>query len=482
MNYGFLRFLFGRLIFVTGLLFILPFVVGHIYHEKQTMIFAVGASVCIVVGWLIQMKPPKTREFYAREGFVATSLSWLIMSIIGAIPFVVSGDCPDFVDALFEIVSGLTTTGGSILTSVEGMSKCVQFWRCFSHWIGGMGVLVFILAILPMAEGYGMHLMRAESPGPTASKLVPRLASTAKILYLIYLFFSVMETMLLVISGMPVYDAFTVTFSTVGTGGFAVTNQGMGGYNAASQTIVTVFMILCSINFNFFYFIVAGQGLAALKMEEVRGYLIMVFGSAALVTIDLLHSGTISGVVEAFRHALFNVASITSTTGFATKDFNQWPEFSRAILMVLCLIGACAGSTGGGFKVSRVLILLKTAKSEMVHVTHRRSVLRVHFDGKSLEEKTVRSTAAYLILYVAIFLVSILIVSLNGFDLETTVTGVAATFNNVGPGLSMVGPAGNYSAFNHVSKIVFIFDMLAGRLEILPMLILFRPGTWKRNS
>ena len=482
MNYGFLRFLFGRLILVTGLLFLLPLAVGLIYREKETMIFVVAAAACLALGWLIQMKPPKTREFYAREGFVATSLSWLIMSVIGAIPFMISGDIPDFVDALFEIVSGLTTTGGSILTSVEGLSRCVQFWRCFSHWIGGMGVLVFILAILPMAEGYGMHLMRAESPGPTASKLVPKLASTAKILYVIYIVISVTETLLLIMTGMPVYDAFTTTFSTVGTGGFAVTNQGMGGYNAASQTVVTVFMILCSINFNFFYLIIAGQGMAALKMEEVRAYLIMVFGASAMVTIDLLHAGTISGVVEAFRHALFNVASIASTTGFATKDFNQWPEFSRAMLMVICLIGACAGSTGGGFKISRILILLKTAKSEIVHVTHRRSVLRVHLDGKSVEEKTVRSTAAYLVLYAVIFLVSILIVSLNGFDLETTVTGVAATLNNVGPGLSMVGPAGNYSAFNHISKIVFIFDMLAGRLEILPMLILFRPGTWKRNS
>ncbi|MCR4763323.1 MAG: TrkH family potassium uptake protein [Lachnospiraceae bacterium] len=482
MNFGFLRFLLGRLIMVTGALLLLPVVVAAIYRERFGLVFLLLAMGCMAVGAVFSAKKPKTVEFYAREGFVATSLSWILLSLIGSLPFVLSGTIPSFMDALFETVSGLTTTGGSILSSVEGMLYCVEFWRCFTHWIGGMGVLVFILAILPMADGYGMHLMRAESPGPTASKLVPKLGSTAKILYMIYIVFTVSEALLLKITGLPLFDSITITFSTVGTGGFAVRDAGMGAYPIQAQMVITVFMILCSINFNAFYLIVIGQAGKLWKIEEIRVYLCMVFGAAILVAIDLLASGHMASPPMAFHHALFNVASITSTTGFASADFDLWPQFSRMLLSILTLIGACAGSTGGGFKVSRILILLKSAMNELVFVTHRKSVRRVHMDGKSVDEQTVKSVAAYATLYVGIFAFSAALISLNGFDFTTNITSVAATLNNVGPGLNMVGPMGNYADFSVLSKMVFVFDMLAGRLEILPLLILFKPATWRRNA
>jgi len=482
MNYGFLRFLLGRILLVEGLLLLLPVLVAVLYREwapcRIFLVIAVGSGI---IGYFCGRKKPEKREFYAREGFVATSLSWIVLSIVGSLPFVVSGAIPNPVDALFETVSGFTTTGGSILTTVEGMDYSVQFWRCFTHWIGGMGVLVFILAILPMADGYGMHLMRAESPGPTASKLVPKLGSTAKILYMIYIVFTVIEIILLKLTGMPIYDSITITFSTVGTGGFAVTDAGVGAYSVASQAVITIFMILCSINFNAWYLFFIGQGRKVWKIEEIRAYLVMVFGAAILITLRNLGSSGMS-LPLTFHHALFNVASITSTTGFATKDFNLWPEASRMLIVLLTLIGACAGSTGGGFKVSRLLILIKSAANEIVFVTHRRSVRRVHMDGKGVDEQTVKSVSAYAILYILIFAVSALLVSFNDIDFETVITAVGATLNNVGPGLGLVGPTGNYASFSSFSKLVFIFDMLAGRLEILPMLILFKPATWRKNT
>ncbi|MCR5092389.1 MAG: TrkH family potassium uptake protein [Lachnospiraceae bacterium] len=482
MNIGILRFILGRLLIVTGTLLLLPAAVGAIYGESDGLIFLIMALITALLGGLLARRKPKTREFYAREGFVATSLSWILMSLVGALPFTLSGVCPSYIDALFETVSGFTTTGGSILTSLDGISYCVHFWRCFTHWIGGMGVLVFILAILPMADGYGMHLMRAESPGPKASKLVPKLGSTAKILYVIYMIITVLEILALFFTGMPVFDCFTITFSTVGTGGFALTGEGVAAYSTASQIVITVFMIVCSINFNAYFLLFIGRSAKAFKLEEVRAYLLMVFGAAAMIAVNLVMCGTFTNPFEAFHHALFNVSSISSTTGFASKDFNLWPEFSRSVLMILCMIGACAGSTGGGFKVSRLLILLKSARNEIVYVIHRKSVRRVHMDGKSIEEQTVKSVAAYAVLYFAIFVVSFLMVSADGFDFSTNLTSVAATLNNVGPGLNMVGPAGNYAQFSVLSKLVFIFNMLAGRLEILPMLILFRPSTWRKNS
>ncbi|MCR5675271.1 MAG: TrkH family potassium uptake protein [Lachnospiraceae bacterium] len=484
MNFGFLRFLTGRLLMVTGALLLLPVVVAAIYREwAPGGVFIAIAACAAGIGALLSWKKPERKEFYAREGFVATSLSWIVMSLVGCLPFIFTGAIPDPIDALFETVSGFTTTGGSILRTVEGeyMYRCVQFWRCFTHWIGGMGVLVFILAILPMADGYGIHLMRAESPGPTASKLVPKLGSTAKILYLIYIFFTVAESILLMITGMPVYDSITITFSTVGTGGFGVRDGGIGIYPVASQVVITVFMILCSINFNAWYLIFIGQGRKVWKVEEIRVYLLMVFGSALCITTNILSQERLS-VPLTFHHALFNVASITSTTGFATLDFNTWPEFSRMLLAILTFIGACAGSTGGGFKVSRLIILLKSAANELVFVTHRKSVRRVHVDGKSLDSQTVKSVAAYATLYATVFFVSTILIAVNGFDFTTNVAAVAATLNNVGPGLNVVGPSGNYASFSAFSKLVFIFDMLAGRLELLPLLILFKPATWRRNA
>ena len=481
MNHKVIRYILFKVITLEGILMILPAIVAVIYGETDSFSVFLGLILgCVVVGSLGSRKKPENMVFYAKEGFVVTSLSWILLSVIGAFPFVLTGTIPSYVDALFETISGFTTTGASILTSVDGMEKSVQFWRTFSHWIGGMGVLVFMIAVVPMADGYSMHLMRAESPGPVVGKFVPKVKDTAKILYGIYFGFTLVEAILLMISGMNLYEALTLTFSTVGTGGFSITNAGIGGYKIASQVIIMIFMALCGVNFSVYYFLLTKRPKEAVRCDEMRWYFGVMLISASLIAINIYRAGITSTPFLAFHHALFTVSSIMTTTGFGTLDFNVWPEFSRTLLFILTLLGACAGSTGGGFKFSRILIVFRTVKNELSFVIHPKSVKKVYMDGHSVESTTVKSVFNYLGIYILIMLVSVLLISLDGFSFETNVTAVAATLNNVGPGLGMVGTTGNFSQFSAFSKIVMMFDMLAGRLELLPMLILLSVRTWKK--
>lgn len=484
MNYSMVRYILFRLLRMVGLLFMLPLLVAIIYREYDSaLVFLALAAGSLVFGYIGSRKRPTNRVIYAKEGFAVTAVAWFVMSLMGALPFTITGTIPSYVDALFETVSGLTTTGGSILTSLDGIEKSVQFWRTFTHWIGGMGVLVFLLAVVPMADGYSMHLMRAESPGPVVGKIVPKVKDTAKILYLIYLGITLTEAFLLVLTGLPVYDAITISFSTVGTGGFAVNNAGIGGYSVLSQSVIIVFMALCGVNFTVYYFLLHKKPKEAFAIEEVKYYFGTMIVAAVLVTINIYRAGVpeIAGDVHmSFHHSLFAVVSIMTTTGFGTLDFDKWPMFSKMILCILMLVGACAGSTGGGFKFSRALITIRNARNELNFLVHPKAVKRVYMDGHTVEGTTVKSVSAYLGLYVLTFIFSTILVALDNFDFQTTVTSVAATLNNIGPGLGMVGPMGNYSQFSVLSKFVLMFDMLAGRLELLPIFIVIKLKTWKR--
>ncbi len=478
MNYSIIRYILCRVLEFEGAFLILPCIVACIYGEKEGFAFLITMLLCLILGFIGKLFKPKSKVFYAKEGFVTVSLSWIVISVMGALPFYISGTIPSYIDALFETVSGFTTTGGSILTDVESLAHCTQFWRLFTHWIGGMGVLVLILAILPLSGSYNMHLMRAESPGPSVGKLVPKVRNTAMILYGIYLVITVVEILFLCITGLPLFDAVTITFSTVGTGGFGLLGDSVASYSTAAQSVIIIFMILCGINFNVYYMFLIKRPKEAFKSEEVRVYLLLIFVSAFFITWNI--RGSFSSIFMDFHHSLLQVASIMTTTGFASVDYNVWPEFSKVLLFLLTLIGACAGSTGGGFKVSRLVVLFKSIKNEISLVVHPRSVKKVHMDGKMLPEGVTRSIQVYLMIYVSVFLASFLLISLNGFDFTTNITAVAANLNNVGPGLNMVGPAGGYSEFSVFSKLVLIFDMITGRLEFLPMLVLLTPGTWKK--
>ncbi len=481
MNYSMIRFILFRLLRIMGALFTLPLIVALVYKEYDSAIsFLILAAVCFVVGTIFTIKKPANRVIYAKEGFAITAVAWIAVSMMGAVPFVITGTIPNYIDALFETVSGFTTTGCSILTTVDNMEKSVQFWRTFTHWIGGMGVLVFLLAVVPMADGYSMHLMRAESPGPVVGKIVPKVKDTAKILYIIYFGITVTEIVCLIISGMPIYDAITISFSTVGTGGFAVRDTGMMGYSLVSQAIITLFMALCGINFTVYYFLLNRKPKEAFAIDEVKFYLGTMLISAGIIAFNVYLSGCVTDPRLAFHHSLFSVASIMTTTGFCTLDFDTWPMLSKIMLVVLSLIGACAGSTGGGFKFSRALIVIRNARNELNFIVHPKAVKRVYMDGHSVEGTTVKSVTAYLGIYVITFIASTLIVALDNFDFQTTVTSVVATLNNVGPGLGMVGPTGNYSEFSYLSKLVLMFDMLAGRLELLPIFVILKPKTWRR--
>lgn len=416
---------------------------------------------------------------YAREGFIIVALSWFLLSIFGALPFVMSGAIPSYVDALFETASGFTTTGATILGDVESLSKCINFWRTFTHWIGGMGVLVFMMAVVPLADGRNMYLMKAESPGPTVGKLVPRIKSTAKILYGMYLVLSVVEFLFLLAGRMSVYDALTTTFGTAGTGGFGIYNDSLAGFSPYIQIVVTVFMIAFGVNFTFYYLLILGKRWKeAFQMSEVRAYLGVILVAVAFITINI--RGMFGSIGEALRHAAFQVGSIITTTGFSTVDFDQWPEFSKTILLLLMFIGACAGSTGGGMKVSRMIIWAKTFFKELKIMIHPRNVYKISVGGRKVEHEVVRSVNVFLVAYLIVFAVSVLLISLDGFDFVTNFSAVAATINNIGPGLKDVGPMANFSLFAPVSKLVLIFDMIAGRLELFPILLLFSPSTWKK--
>jgi trk system potassium uptake protein TrkH len=479
MNFRMVFYLLGWILNMEAVFMALPCVTALVYGEKSGFYFLITAIIVAIIGVLLTIKKPVNRTLHAREGFAIVSLGWILMSIVGAMPFFVSGEIPGFEDALFETISGFTTTGASILTNVDGLSKCMLMWRSFSHWIGGMGVLVFMLAILPMVGGQSMHILRAESPGPIVSKIVPKMRDSAALLYIIYIVMTIVEILLLVVTKMPVFDAITLSFGTAGTGGFAVRSNGMADYTAVHHTIITVFMILFGVNFNVYFLMIARKPKDILKNEEVRWYFIVIV--AAILGITLSIHGMFDNWLEAFRHAAFQVASIITTTGYATVDFNLWPMFAKLVLVFLMFIGACAGSTGGGIKVSRILISAKAVKKELYRLIHPRNVKVLKLDGKKVEHETMRSINVFLFAYAIVFVTSLFMVSLDNFEFSGTFTAVAATLNNIGPGLGQVGPMSNFSEFSVLSKCVLMFDMLAGRLEIFPMLLLLVPATWKRQ-
>ena len=479
MNFSIVKRIIGYVLVFVAVLMALPCIVAVIYQEREGWSFVITAALCLLLGFLFMWKKPENRVFYVKEGFVAVALSWIIMSVMGSLPFLITGTITNPIDAMFETVSGFTTTGSSVLSDVEAVSKSVLFWRSFTHWIGGMGVLVFLLSLLHMTGG-GSHinLMKAESPGPSVSKLVPTVQSTAKILYIIYLAMTVLEVVFLLIGKMPLFDALTITFGTAGTGGFGIKNDSMAGYSPYLQIVVTVFMILFGVNFSAYFLLLRRKVKQAFSMEEVRWYLLIILASIALITLSV--RDMYGSVGEAARHAAFQVGSIITTTGYASTDFNLWPEVPRTILVLLMFIGACAGSTGGGIKVSRLVILVKTIKKELHTFLHPRSLKKLKMDGHTLEHETVRATNVFLIAYVLIFSFSVLLVAFDGNDLITNFTAVASALNNIGPGLELVGPMGNFGLFSNGAKLVLIFDMLAGRLEIFPLLLLFVRDTWKK--
>ncbi|MBQ8281541.1 MAG: TrkH family potassium uptake protein [Lachnospiraceae bacterium] len=477
MNGSIIRYILGSIIKIEGILMLLPCIVSVIYKEQVGFYYLGVALFCIALGFLITFKKPTNTVFYLKEGCVSTALSWVLLSIFGALPFFISGEIPSFTDAMFETISGFTTTGASILPNVEALSYTALFWRSFTHWVGGMGVLVFLLAIIPMTGGSHMNLMKAESPGPSVGKLVPKVRTTARILYLIYLGMTVLQIILLLIGKMPLFDAITLSFGTAGTGGFGIKVDSIAGYSPYLQWVITIFMILFGINFNAYYLLLFGQVKKALCMEEVRAYLGIILASGFLIFLNILD--TASSAFEALTDAFFQVGSIITTTGYATTDFNLWPGFSQSILVILMFIGACAGSTGGGIKVSRIVIGFKAMIKELHSYIHPKSVRNIKFEGKPVEHDLVKATNLYFVTFLFIFGLSTLLISVDGFDLVTNFTAVAATFNNIGPGLAVVGPMGSFGGFSDFSKFILMFDMLAGRLELFPMLLLFHPTIWK---
>ena len=477
MNSSAIRFLLGHVLAIEGILLLLPAIVGAFYGENSGLIFLLVAAVCIVLGLLMTRRRPESNVFYLKEGCVITALSWIVLSFFGCLPFVISRQIPSFTDALFETISGFTTTGASILNDIESLDRCMLFWRSFTHWIGGMGVLVFLLAIIPLSGGSNINLMRAESPGPSVGKLVPKVRHTARILYEIYFGLTVLEMILLIVGDMPVFDAVTTAFGTAGTGGFGIRNDSLMSYSPYLQWVVTIFMVLFGVNFNFYYLLLFGHVKKALALEEVRYYLLIIVVSVGVIFIQILD--IFKSVGESLTHAFFQVASIITTTGFSTTDFDMWPETSKTILVLLMFIGACAGSTGGGIKASRFVVLFKTIAKELNSYIHPKSIKKISIDGKPVEHEVIRSINVYFITFMVVFSTSIFLISLEGKDMITNFTAVAATINNIGPGLELVGPTKNYSGFRDFQKYVLMFDMLAGRLELFPLLILFKPAVWK---
>ena len=482
MTYRLVGRVIGFILLIEAALMLLPVAVSLIYAESVGKYFLLSIGVNVALGLPLAFLKVKNQNMYAREGFVIVAISWIAVSLMGCLPFWLSGEIPHFVDAFFETVSGFTTTGASVLSNVEALSKCMLFWRSFTHWVGGMGILVFMLAIVPATGGSLVHILRAESTGPSVEKMTPKLSATAKHLYLIYIALTaVMFVLLKCDPTMPAFDALVNSFGTAGTGGFAIRNTSIAGYSAYSQIVITVFMIVFGVNFNIYFLVVLGKLHQAYKNEELRAYLGIVLASIVLIVANLMHSGVFRSLSECIRHAAFQVASIISTTGFSTVDFNLWPEFSKVILFLLMFIGSCAGSTAGGIKVSRILITVKAIKNDIYFVIHPRSVKSIRLNGKALSPEIVSHTLRFTALYVVIYVVSFLLVSLDNFDFTTSATAVAATLNNIGPGLGLAGPAGNFGGFSVLSKLIMIADMLIGRLEVMPMMILFYAGTWKKK-
>ncbi len=477
MNISVIRYILGTVIKIEAALFVLPVIIAVIYREEEGVAYVIGMLISGLFGILLTLKKPKNYVFYLKEGCIATSLSWILLAIFGCFPFIITGEIPSFIDAFFETVSGFTTTGASILSEVENLSYCSLFWRSFTHWIGGMGVLVFLLAVMPLTGGSNMNLMKAESPGPSVEKFVPKVRHTARILYIIYIVLTVIQIIFLLAGRMPLFEALCTAFGTAGTGGFGVKNDSIASYSPYIQWVVTVFMILFGVNFNAYYFVILKKFKNAIKMEEVRKYFMIILLAIVIIAISMYDRNV--SIWDTLRHSSFQVASIITTTGFSTADFNLWPEVAKTILVMLMFIGACAGSTGGGIKVSRFVVVVKTVIKELNSYLHPKSIKKIKVDGKTVEHEVLRSINVYIAVYVVIFAASVLLVAVEGNEFVTNFTAVAATLNNIGPGLELVGPMSNFGHFNDLTKIVLSFDMLIGRLELFPMLVLFYPPIWK---
>lgn len=480
MNSAIIRYITGWILKLLGCFLTLPLLVSIIYQEERFWAWILVMALSLGAGFFLSLHRPEKMEMYTKEGFFSVSLSWILMSIFGALPFVITGDIPNYVDALFETISGFTTTGASILNDVESLSHSALFWRSFTHWIGGMGVFVFMLAILPMLGGSVMNLMKAESPGPSVDKLVPHVKDTAKILYFIYLALTLIEIVLLLLFGMPLFDSIVTGVGTTGTGGFGIRNDSIAGYSPAVQTIITIFMILSGVNYAAYFLLISRKFREIFRMEEVKWYFAVIFSCAAVIAFNI--QSMYDGLGEALRHAFFQVGSIITTTGFCTTDFDQWPQLSKTILITLMFVGACAGSTGGGIKISRFVILFKTIRKELYVIIHPRLVKKIRMDDHPVAHETIRATNVFIAVYCVVLFASLLLISFDEYNFTTNFTAVAATLNNIGPGMDLVGPTMNFSLFSVFSKFVLMFDMLAGRLELFPMLLLLTPAAWKTRS
>ena len=482
MNYKMMGKFIGRILIVEAV-FMVPAMLISLWEKEFASVIAfmwsLGALL-VAAGGLLWLGRGSQKRFYAKEGLACVGLSWIAMSLLGCLPFYLSGVVPNYIDALFEIVSGFTTTGASILPQVEGLPRGILYWRSFSHWLGGMGVLVFLLAISSTGgNGFTMHLLRAESPGPNVGKLVPKMRKTATILYLIYILLTVLDVIFLLLGDMPLFEAVCTAFGTVGTGGFGVKNDSIAGYSPYIQNVCTVFMLLCGVNFSCYYLLLVKQFKSVLKDEELRLYLGVVLGSILLIVWNL--RGFYATLGETVRHAAFQVVTIMTTTGFATTDYELWPGLSKAIMLCLMILGASAGSTGGGFKCGRALLVAKSLHRSVRQVVHPQKVQVLRLNCHAVDEKVLQNTNAYLAAYAITVVFSFLLISVDGFSITTNLSAVLACFNNIGPGFDAVGPTCNYSAYSAFSKIVLTWDMLAGRLEIFPMLILLSRSTWKHR-
>lgn len=480
MNNRMTVYIISKMLGVEGAVLLIPAFVALLYKEESTLHFIVVSGALFIIYFLTGRKRPENRRIYKKEGLLIVGSAWILWSLFGAMPFFLSGSIPSYLDAFFETVSGFTTTGSTILTDIEALPRGMAFWRSLTHWIGGMGVLVFVMMLTSLDDENSMHLMRAEVPGPEADKLVPRARTTAQILYAMYFVLTAVEVVFLLFGGMSFYDALLHSFSTAGTGGFSNRNASVAYYNSAYiDGVITVFMILFGVNFNLYFLICLRKWKEALKNEELHVYMGIIAGAVALITVDILRQ--YGNVLHAFRYASFQVGAIITTTGFCTADWNQWPEFSKAILMGLMIVGACAGSTGGGIKVSRLLILLKSIKQEIKRMLHPKAVTIVRINGRKIGMETMNGVYIYFICYIMIMLFSVLLVSINDFDFGTSFSAVLTTLNNVGPGISAVGAVENFSQFSALSKLIFCVDMLVGRLEIFPYLLLLSPELWRRK-
>lgn len=486
MNYRMIKNVLGWILLFEAAFLFIPAIAALIFREDEIVAILISIALCVGIGGILLFvgKPRKT-TLYSKEGFVIVSLSWILLSAFGALPFFISGQIPSYIDAFFETVSGFTTTGASIIKDVEAFPKSLLLWRSFTNWIGGMGVLVFVMAFIPLSGATNMHIMKAESPGPSVSKLVPRVKTTALILYSIYFILTVIQFVLLIIGGifgldekMGIFEALCTAFSTAGTGGFGIKNDNFNGFSTYTQIVIAVFMLLFSVNFTSYYLVTKKKFKEALN-SEVRCFFVVVFAATMIITINIY--GSFNSLRNAIKHAFFNVSSIISTTGFATADFAEWPALSRGILLLLMMTGACAGSTCGGIKLSRIIIFFKSLGREFRCMLHPKQVKKITVDNQPVENETVRSVTVYLICYTIVFIISYLIICFENTDFETGFSAVMTAINNIGPGLAKVGPYSNFAWLSNTSKLVLSFDMLAGRLELIPMLLLFHPSTWRKN-